>query len=110
MLVSPKHLEARRANSEGIVLGALPGHGGDVWMVQHVGGQLAAYCFTEFEPVEYDRQEQEIDAQIATWPTALRALYMTLARIRAEAELMARDAGQAMDRVAEMAEGREEGE
>jgi hypothetical protein len=56
MMISPKHLRARRESMPGIIAGVVPGHGGDVYWVQHElkaeGEKTAAYCFTEFELVE----------------------------------------------------------
>lgn len=55
MFVMPKHLETRRPNALGIVLSHIPGHGGDVWWVQHGnapdGSERGAYYYAEFEEV-----------------------------------------------------------
>lgn len=51
MMISPKHLDVREAGVRGTVMGYVPGHGGDVWWVQHENGVVAAYCFDEFETV-----------------------------------------------------------
>lgn len=50
LLVKPRHLEVRALGKTGIVKGYVPGHGGDVWWVQHDGSdEVGAYCFTEME-------------------------------------------------------------
>lgn len=52
MTIAYKHLSVRQEGVEGTVLGWVPGHGGDVWFVQHRDSQdVGAYVFTEFEPV-----------------------------------------------------------
>lgn len=49
-LVVPKHLRARRPDAPGIIDEVVPGHGGDVYWVQHEGvADHAVYCFSEFE-------------------------------------------------------------
>lgn len=50
MLINPKHLTCRKGNQKGTIQGWVPGHGGDVYWVQHEGSnEVGAYCFTEFE-------------------------------------------------------------
>lgn len=49
LLVTERHLFARR-DAPGVVKGYVPGHGGDVWWVEHDDGAIGAYCFTEMEP------------------------------------------------------------
>lgn len=49
MLISAKNLDVRRCNATGMVRGPVPGHGGDVYWVEHYDGIVAVYCFTEFE-------------------------------------------------------------
>lgn len=50
MLISPNNLKFRKSNKIGEIIGYVPGHGGDVYWVQHGGDTFpAAYCFTEFE-------------------------------------------------------------
>src|SRR5262249_12077501 len=50
LMVVPRALEARRPSTPGLVVGIVPGHGGDVyWVRHHADGVVAAYCFTEFE-------------------------------------------------------------
>ncbi len=51
MMIAPKYLEPRAVGAEGKVLSHVGGHGGDVWWVQHDAGDVAAYCFNEFEPI-----------------------------------------------------------
>lgn len=63
MLVKPQHLDARRPSTVGTIGGWVPGHGGDVYWVEHdtvAGKPIAVYCFTEFELVprhRFDREE-----------------------------------------------------
>jgi hypothetical protein len=52
MLVAPRHLTARRPHALGTLLGYVPGHGGDVWWVQHKDGQIGAYSLTELASAE----------------------------------------------------------
>jgi hypothetical protein len=52
MMVSPVYLAARKVSASGTVMGVVPGHGGDVYWVNHGNGEnpdVAVYCFTEFE-------------------------------------------------------------
>ena len=54
MMISQRHLDARVADKPGKITGVVPGHGGDVYWVQHeevIGTVPAAYCFSEFELV-----------------------------------------------------------
>ena len=48
MFVHQKHIYARRANTMGTLLQWVPGHGGDVWAVEHEDKSIATYCVTEF--------------------------------------------------------------
>lgn len=50
MLIVPKYLSARREGAVGTVKSFVPGHGGDVWWVEHEDkpGEFAAYMFDEF--------------------------------------------------------------
>lgn len=51
LLINERHLIARR-EGEGKVTGYVPGHGGDVWWVDHGGGgPSGAYVFTELSIV-----------------------------------------------------------
>lgn len=49
MMVAAKHMECRRPGAKGTVRGWVPGHGGDVWWVEHEDGTVGAYCFDELE-------------------------------------------------------------
>jgi len=52
MLINPRYLCARRPNTEGILLGHVPGgHGGDVFWVKHGEADIGPYCFNEFQPI-----------------------------------------------------------
>lgn len=52
MLVAKKHLDARELGAIGMVMGYVPGHGGDVWWVKHGNGTIGAYTFDEFDPLK----------------------------------------------------------
>lgn len=52
MLIATKHLDCRRAGEKVTMRGWVPGHGGDVWFVQHDNGDIAVYSFTELEVVD----------------------------------------------------------
>ena len=52
MFVAWRHLSVRRVGVTGTITGCVPGHGGDVWWVQHDGSndenpQVGAYCVDE---------------------------------------------------------------
>lgn len=50
MFIKPRHLDCRREGVIGTVLSYVPGHGGDVWFVQHDGSdEIGAYVFDEME-------------------------------------------------------------
>lgn len=50
LTIHARHLACRKAGVTGFVRGYVPGHGGDVWWVQHEGSEdIGAYCFNEFE-------------------------------------------------------------
>ena len=51
MLIKEPHLDARKPNTEGIVLGYVAGHGGDVWWVKHDDDSVGAYVFYEIEAI-----------------------------------------------------------
>jgi len=50
-MVAPKHLSSRSLGRVGVVLYWVPGHGGDVWAVQHDNEDIGVYCYTELELV-----------------------------------------------------------
>jgi len=51
MTIHEEHLKVRRKGVTGTVLQHVPGHGGDVWFVQHDDSDaVGAYTFTELEP------------------------------------------------------------
>lgn len=54
MLIKPEYLANRENDIQGTVRGYVPGHGGDVWWVEHDGTKkVAAYCTDEmFDLVE----------------------------------------------------------
>jgi hypothetical protein len=50
MMIHARHLSCRQAGLTGEVRGYVPGHGGDVWFVQHEGSEdVGAYCYDELE-------------------------------------------------------------
>jgi hypothetical protein len=49
MIIAPEILANRRAGASGTLRAYVPGHGGDVWFVEHKGGAVAAYAYNEFE-------------------------------------------------------------
>jgi hypothetical protein len=49
LTVHTNHLQARRSNTVGLIMGVVGGFGVDVYWVDHGGESLAVYCFTEFE-------------------------------------------------------------
>lgn len=51
MSINKKHLDVRKADIEGVILDAVPGHGGDVWWIEHNNKEVGAYCFTEFDKI-----------------------------------------------------------
>jgi len=51
MCIAQKHLNVRQEGVTGTVKSYVPGHGGDVWFVQHDNPtEVGAYCYTELEP------------------------------------------------------------
>jgi len=53
-LINPKNLGYRREGAVGQVMTWVPGHGGDVWWVQHHDNpdEIAPYGFPEIEQVD----------------------------------------------------------
>jgi len=59
MIIKDKYLKNRRADTEGILWGHVPGHGGDVWWVVHqfddkgvpIEDTVAVYGFHEFDAI-----------------------------------------------------------
>ncbi len=50
MMIAPHHLSCRSQGVTGTVKGYVPGHGGDVWFVEHDDSDdVGAYCFNELE-------------------------------------------------------------
>jgi len=69
MMIVDKHLAARAPNSVGTIVGVVGGHGGDVYWVEHsIGGDAAAYCFTEFELEPRVDPISELEAWIDALP------------------------------------------
>ena len=57
LLIAERHLAARLPGALGMIMGYVPGHGGDVYWVRHFEGpsSVAAYTFTEFEFVDQEQ-------------------------------------------------------
>lgn len=49
-IVREKHMKVRKTGVTGTVRCYVPGHGGDVWFIQHDDGAIGAYGTDEFEP------------------------------------------------------------
>lgn len=78
--INRHNLARRRGSADGVIGGAVPGMGGDVYWVQHGEGDTAPYCFTEFELVEA--------APVSAYPERKAALRLNAIRIRVAAELV----------------------
>ena len=52
-LIAEKHINARRINTNGVIAFPVPGHGGDVYFVDHADGSTGVYCWSEFELAEF---------------------------------------------------------
>lgn len=54
LIAAPAYLDARKTGVLGTVVNALPGHGGDVWLVSHDNSaEMAVYAYTELEPAQH---------------------------------------------------------
>lgn len=49
LAVAMRYLDARRPGAEGMVQNCVPGHGGDVYWVEHGPGDVGAYSVEELE-------------------------------------------------------------
>lgn len=50
MFVKRRHLDCRKEGTQGTVMGYVPGHGGDVWWVEHDGcDDVGAYSVLEMK-------------------------------------------------------------
>lgn len=49
ILVKDEYLANRRPSAKGTILGFVPGHGGDIYWVQHEDESIAAYGWMEFD-------------------------------------------------------------
>ena len=52
-MVVQRHIAARIPNARGVVAYPVPGHGGDVYFVDHSDGSTGAYSWSEFEFAEF---------------------------------------------------------
>jgi hypothetical protein len=59
MVIHGRYLRTRRLGATGRTIGWIPGHGGDVWGVEHDDGTVAAYCINEFEAVGEGGEDDE---------------------------------------------------
>ena len=50
-LIHANNMANRKVGAVGTVTSYVPGHGGDVWFVEHDGGLVGAYCYDELRPV-----------------------------------------------------------
>lgn len=58
MMIKPHHLSVRKEGVTGTVERYVPGHGGDVWFVQHDDSEdVGAYCFTEIEYLPLEKEK-----------------------------------------------------
>lgn len=49
-IIADRHIDCRKAGMTGTIRSYVPGHGGDVWFVDHdASDDIGAYCFTELE-------------------------------------------------------------
>jgi len=49
VLVKDKYIQTRKPGAPGTILGCVPGHGGDIYWVEHEEGNIAVYGWPEFE-------------------------------------------------------------
>lgn len=70
-LIHEKHIACRRLGTVRMT-GWVPGHGGDVWHVQHWNGDIAVYGFEDLEFAGWLRR--------AVWHTAVFVWYRLLKR------------------------------
>jgi len=50
LLVKQHHLDVRKVGVAGTLKSHVPGHGGDVWFVQHENSEVVgAYCYDELD-------------------------------------------------------------
>lgn len=56
MLIKQHHLDIREVGQTGILSGYVPGHGGDVWWVNHDNGTIGAYSINEFEEIQSPKE------------------------------------------------------
>lgn len=67
MMINPRHLTIRREGARGTVLNYVPGHGGDVWFVQHDDCEeleIAAYGTWEMEELPKTRGERIVEHRL----------------------------------------------
>ena len=50
--VAKAHIANRGLHARGTILGYIPGHGGEVFAVEHDAGPIAVYHHSEFERIE----------------------------------------------------------
>lgn len=47
-ICGPKVMQYRQSNVDAVAISHVPGHGGDVWVLQHGDGTQAVYSIDEF--------------------------------------------------------------
>src|SRR5579863_6834621 len=62
MLIAERHLKVRAVGIHGTVVNVVPGHGGDVWFVEHDDSKdVGAYNFAEMEPEGPEDEDEDDD-------------------------------------------------
>lgn len=70
IMVKPKYFETRRPSTVGTIQGFVPGHGGDIYWVQHEDESIAVYGWQEFELAD----DEDIEAHKPDHERAVEAL------------------------------------
>jgi hypothetical protein len=65
MMVPEEYKTNRSARTNGKIVAAAGGHGGDVYLVRHdLDGKVAAYCYTEFVLVGVNGAANRVQAPV----------------------------------------------
>lgn len=76
MVVHSAYVEARKEGAVGTVVQIVPGHGGDVWLVEHDDDHArAVYCVTEMDPFESEADLWQAEHRALTPHPDLWAVY-----------------------------------
>lgn len=62
-LIHPRPMSCRKLGAVGTATSYVPGHGGDVWFVQHDDGTVGAYCYDELAPLTLDAALAALDVE-----------------------------------------------